>query len=672
MLLSQDDKNKLAGANQCYMVGMLAENEAYYPSGDEQNAVTTMKNSGSVIFYLKPLSIDPEPIAIDSVMQTLPYIGIDYQQSSLLVPYTYKLTQNIEQKKQLMYDKLKDKLIIFKPQINFSRNKDEIGKPYKNAIVVNIEPEIKVNEDMEFIPIPIAEMSNADFEKKIIDGSSIILRDYSHQMFFPEHIMCNNYIYFNIPELTKTSNMCGWVCDKLADKIKRIKINIENSELDGKIIEVGGADIIFIEKNILYKLEKNIKVENITDPIINDEIIPKEISGINEDDEDNQDNQNMNIDETNFINAFKEITLKSNLCYSKEDLINLHTCIKTNPLTILAGMSGTGKSELANFYAKMLKALEQYETLLFLPISPSYTEPGDVLGFLNNTTGLFIPSETGLTDFLIHASQNPNQMHLVIFDEMNLSQVEYWFSPFISLLERKPGERMLALYNSATYCINKEKYKPFIPINDNIKFIGTVNIDETTKDFSDRLLDRANVINLKKENLAKFKQEIEEAKSNNTDYNEFICESFEKYNSWVVKKNWSEAYNDEEIKFLDNLHNMLNGVDEEKGVSFRITKKIGEYLLNIPIDTNGEPMISKQKAFDLQIKQRLITKIKGTEKKYGRLIGVINDDDTKEPTNSLLYDFFSSEVASKISNFEITKKEIIRKAKELGVYGYAN
>lgn len=660
MVKTQANKSLLYKTNQCYMVGMLSKDESYYPSGDEQKEITTMKNSmDTVIFYIRPLSVEPDPIVELEPRSDL-YIGKDNDQNGWLLPYTYKL-KSIEQKKLMIQDKLENKLIIFKPKMTF-QYRDGAEIHYKNAVVVNVESGINYDKNTEFIPIPIIEMSNEEFEKKIVDGTNIILKDYSHQMMPPEHIMCNNYIYFNFPEWTKSSDNNGWICEKFDNRVKRIKINVENSELDGNIIEVSGANITFIEKQTLYKLEENGKIENLSEPIV-DQIIPKGNIEI-------ENQEEFDIKENNFINAFIKLTLNNNLCYSEKDLINLHVCVKTNPLTILAGMPGTGKSELASFYAKMLKATQ--DTLLFLPISPSFTEPGDILGFLNNTTGLYIPSETGLSEFLIHAKNNTNVMHVVIFDEMNLSQVEYWFSPFISLLERKEEDRILNLYNPSIHCINKRDYPPSIKIGDNVKFIGTVNVDETTKDFSDRLLDRANVINLRKEKFSKFKSEIENSNLKCIEFNECVCNSFDEYQSWTIQGKWTDAYTDAEIEFLDNLHTLINTVDEQKGVSFRIAKKIGEYLLNIPINSDGKKMITKREAFDLQIKQRLITKIKGTEKEYGELIGVIKDSKSTEPLNSKLYEFFSSEVALLISDFELTKKEIIKKANELGVYGYAN
>ena len=77
--------------------------------------------------------------------------------------------------------------------------------------------------------------------------------------------------------------------------------------------------------------------------------------------------------ETKFLRKFKNYTIKHNLCYDMKDLINFHVSVKTNPLTILAGMSGTGKTQIARAYGETLGINKENGTLLFLPISPSYT-----------------------------------------------------------------------------------------------------------------------------------------------------------------------------------------------------------------------------------------------------------------------------------------------------------
>ena len=66
-----------------------------------------------------------------------------------------------------------------------------------------------------------------------------------------------------------------------------------------------------------------------------------------------------------------------------------------------------------------------------------------------------------------------------------------------------------------------------------------------------------------------------------------------------------------------------------------------------------------------------MTKIKGTERQLGNLIGTI-DLASGNVENSALYDILDGEVAKKIGDFEFTKNEIRRKARELTVYGYAN
>ena len=47
---------------------------------------------------------------------------------------------------------------------------------------------------------------------------------------------------------------------------------------------------------------------------------------------------------------------------------------------------------------------------------------------------------------------------------------------------------------------------------------------------------------------------------------------------------------------------------------------IATYLQNIPFQNNHSYMISREEGFDLQIKQRVLTKIRGTEMMVGSLL----------------------------------------------------
>lgn len=149
--------------------------------------------------------------------------------------------------------------------------------------------------------------------------------------------------------------------------------------------------------------------------------------------------------------------------------------------------------------------------------------------------------------------------------------------------------------------------------------------------------------------------------------------SYEDYKSWLNGTNAVDDLSKEELVFLDNLHNLIQLYDEQKGVSFRILDKIASYINNIPqiFDENENDIISRREAFDIEIKQRVLTKIKGSERQFGELIGKY-DTNLKTVTNSELYNFFDCEDALRISDFELVKQEIIRKSKELTMYGYTN
>jgi hypothetical protein len=279
-----------------------------------------------------------------------------------------------------------------------------------------------------------------------------------------------------------------------------------------------------------------------------------------------------------------------------------------------------------------------------------------VLGFYNIGSEKYQPASTGFVDFLKHASENPDKMHMVIFDEMNLSQIEYWFAPFMSILERCPEERILNLYPE-TY--SDKNYPSSILIGENIIFVGTINLDETTKDMSDRLIDRAIVINLKKQNFKQFYNQ-EKTKIKEISY----CNSYSQFKS--MKKEFSDNYikvlDESEVEFLDELHRMLQKNNSSKGVSFRNVYKISSYLLESPKNDN----FSRKLAFDLIFKQTILKKLNGYDASISKILGRLDDEDNIN--DSLLVDILNK--YSNVSSFENSIKEIKKKIKELDNYGF--
>lgn len=557
---------------------------------------------------------------------------------------------SLEDQKDELINFYSNQYIFYSPLFQFERNEGDYHKNLKIIDVTNIP--LSLSLDTKFKIIPKVNLEKRIFEKKVQNGDYFEL-EYAGDIYENlDYIMCDSYLYFSDSWTYNKKDTLSWQCSDPSNAIiEKIKI-----EKEDRLIKCSrnSMSIVFIDESYLQEIREN-RIP--LSPQVKESIISSN------EEEEVEEIITKNNDEYEMLLSFKQSVINSSLCYDFDDLINLHICSKSSPLTILAGMSGTGKTQLALQYAKMIDAQEVNNTLLFVPITPSYTEPDDILGYLNPNNGLYTPAETGLVDFLIRAQSHPDKMHMVLFDEMNLSQIEYWFSPFISVLEKDLSTRYLTLYNENSYCINRSAYPHQIKINNNVIFIGTINLDETTKDISDRLLDRSFVINLKKK---KFKDFYNQDLSKNS-INMGICDSAVLYNQWRSDNEPIAAFSQRELDFLDELHDIISKYDEQKGVSFRVLKNIGTYINNIPINDESKMVIDRKKALDLVLKQTVMKKLSGPDNRLNVLIGVIQEIG-EEPKNSKIIDLF--EKYSDISEFNECRNSLKRKAEDLLTYGY--
>ncbi|MEG1066489.1 MAG: AAA family ATPase [Erysipelotrichaceae bacterium] len=637
--------------DNCLMIGKL-----------RYNGVFPMKNAEHVMLFDVELLCN-EPIVMrrnKALFTSDTYQGLDQHQDLDQLPLDYDRGGNrgtlIEDRMQQFKEFYQDKYIFFLPDLSYSSNEQLY---HKNLLVIESRP-IPQGSDLnaKYKAIPRINLSKEVFESKLMNGEYFTLSHFPGDLYNGlEYILCEQYLYQAPKWKSNNNDINSWKCQSCTE-IVRYPIALNESYAQSG--PAGYQDIVFIDEAKL----REIAVEGVTLEKNQETIVKDKVKQTHEEQtiEEAIDNH-----EYSMLEELKYNITASNLCYDDEDIDNLHVCIKSTPLTILAGMSGTGKTQLALQYAQMLNLKESNNDLLFLPISPSYTEPEDVLGYLNPNNGMYTPAATQLVDFLIGAQNNPDKMHMVIFDEMNLSQIEYWFSPFISILEKNTNDRRLTLYSQAAECKNKENYPAQIQIFDNIIFIGTINLDETTKDISDRLLDRSFVINLKKKKFSDFynqhnNKEIKDIKLMN------VCTGSKMFNKeWKSNKKPIEAFSKREIEFLDLLHEAISIYDEQKGVSFRVIKNIGTYINNIPIKSNGELLIDRSHAFDLVLKQTVMKKLSGPETMLAPLVGTCSNL-KEEPTNSSIIELFSK--YSDVSDFANCKTAINAKAKDLLVYGY--
>lgn len=155
---------------------------------------------------------------------------------------------------------------------------------------------------------------------------------------------------------------------------------------------------------------------------------------------------------------------------------------------VLTGLSGAGKTLLAMCYAKGLWAghVEPVGWCV-VPVQPGWHDPSCLLGYVNPIdNNAYV--RTGFLDFLLRAHADPDRPYTVLLDEMNLSHPEQYLAPLLSAMESGADIELHALGDEVGDVPAK------IPYPENLVIIGTVNMDETTHGLSDKVLDRASVI----------------------------------------------------------------------------------------------------------------------------------------------------------------------------------
>jgi MoxR-like ATPase len=153
---------------------------------------------------------------------------------------------------------------------------------------------------------------------------------------------------------------------------------------------------------------------------------------------------------------------------------------------VLTGLSGSGKTLLARAYAGAITS-DEPERMLTLSIQPGWYDPGPLLGYVNPLRGDSYVS-TRFLDFLIKAAGDPGHPYVVILDEMNLSHPEQYMAPLLSAMET--GDT-IHLHAEGDYF---DGIPAALAYPRNLILIGTVNMDETTHGLSDKVLDRAFVL----------------------------------------------------------------------------------------------------------------------------------------------------------------------------------
>ena len=188
--------------------------------------------------------------------------------------------------------------------------------------------------------------------------------------------------------------------------------------------------------------------------------------------------------------AFSAEKLK--LYYDIGDIRRFIGGMAVTKLLILQGMSGTGKTSLAYAFGEFLENMT-----VVVPIQPMWKERTDLVGYYNEFTRRF--NETTLLYKMYEANCN-DEIYITVLDEMNIARVEYYFAEFLSLLEIPNAEGrnldVVADKWEDDPKLLQENGKLRLPTN--MWFVGTANNDDSTFSISDKVYDRAMVLNLDK------------------------------------------------------------------------------------------------------------------------------------------------------------------------------
>lgn len=187
------------------------------------------------------------------------------------------------------------------------------------------------------------------------------------------------------------------------------------------------------------------------------------------------------LTEAHLLTAIEEYALSQGFVFPPSLLRSYYVALKTKPFALLSGVSGTGKTKLAELFAEAMTGRQPAQFRL-IPVRPDWADSTPLLGYQNVLANRYVT--TPFLDLTREAArpENRGKTYFVCLDEMNLARVEHYLAEYLSALESRT--KRVTLHEGA----------PDFILPPNVFVTGTVNVDETTHTFSRKVLDRANTL----------------------------------------------------------------------------------------------------------------------------------------------------------------------------------
>lgn len=329
------------------------------------------------------------------------------------------------------------------------------------------------------------------------------------------------------------------------------------------------------------------------------------------------------INELDWLEAIRSSIDDYGLHFSYRILCAFHTALKIaewSPLTVLAGVSGTGKSELPKLYSRFGGI-----NFINVPVQPNWDSQESMLGYFNSISNSY--EAQPMLNFLVQSreklvngSDNPEDNYngladtvsLVLLDEMNLAHVELYFADFLSKLEQRRGAKNNDLpHIDINLGSDIDPYK--LSLGRNLLFAGTMNQDETTKSLSDKVIDRGTSIYFPRPNSLHRREKLKVLPEQ---------ANLLKMSNWWKWINKQSDLSVETIKPYKQLIEDINkylGADG-KALGHRVWQSIEYYMVNHPLvmglEADQYPDEYKDAlkfAFEDQLVQKVMPKLRGIE-----------------------------------------------------------
>ena len=373
--------------------------------------------------------------------------------------------------------------------------------------------------------------------------------------------------------------------------------------------------------------------------------------------------QRADIDEITWLAGVGNACDTYGLHFHPRILKAFHTALKTaewSPLTVLAGVSGTGKSELPRLYS-------HFGGLMFEPLSvqPNWDSQESMLGFFNSIDNKF--DAQPVLRFLAQSQKTwvengddsypglQDAICLVLLDEMNLAHPELYFAEFLSKLELRRGMKGSDVpFLPVKIGAGMPAYQ--LPLGRNVLWTGTMNQDETTKSLSDKVLDRSIIVHFPRPTT--LKRRLKLAPLDEKNRGPLLHKR--SWQSWLAK---GTSLSEENVKpfkqFIEGMNTSLSVAG--RAIGHRVWQSVEYYMANYPdvraAQASGdEDALGKALhiAFEDQLVQKVMPKLRGI--------------DTRGKSKTECLDKISAQINTGIGGTPFNLREDFEIACELG-YG---